>query len=142
MDAPSDSRRPIGRSDPIGAKRSRSAARGTRERRHTLIISCSILLVATLIAVVVVANVSPKSVNATISPPAAAAMPENELRTAKFTTNSDASGCSQQIFDNQSGRVLRSQKPCEATAYDTNGAPVPVATIHRLEAISKSFTGH
>jgi hypothetical protein len=54
----------------------------------------------------------------------------------------DGKGCSQQVFDNQTGRMRQSQLPCEAIAYDSNGAPVPVGTIHRLDAIRKSFSGH
>jgi hypothetical protein len=91
--------------------------------------------------VAVVATMSPKSVIATNSSPAATAMPERD-RTARITTNSDGNGCSQQIFDNQSGRMFRSQKPCDMTEYDANGVPVPAGTIHRLDAISKSFPGH
>lgn len=91
---------------------------------------------------VVVATMSPKSVTATNSPPAATAMPERDIRTARITRNSDGNGCSQQIFDNQSGRMFQSQKPCDMTEYDANGVPVPAGTIHRLDAISKSFPGH
>jgi hypothetical protein len=98
------------------------------------------MLAATITAVVVV-TASPTSVIATGAPPAAAP-PENELRTARITTNSDGNGCWQKVFDNQTGRVLQSRKPCEAAAYDINGVPVPIGTIHRLDAISKSFSGH
>ena len=99
------------------------------------------LALAGMIAAVVVVTASPKSVIATSVPPAAIT-PENELRTAKITTNSDGNGCWQKIFDNQTGRVLQARKPCEAAAYDVDGAPAPIGTIHRLDAISKSFSGH
>jgi hypothetical protein len=95
---------------------------------------------ATITAVAVV-TASPRSVIATSSPPAAVG-PESDLRTAKITTNSDGNGCWQKVFDNQTGRVQQSRKPCEAAAYDINGAPAPIGTIHRLDAISKSFSGH
>ena len=94
-----------------------------------------------MITAIVVVTASPKTVIATNSP-SAVAPPENELRTAKITKASDGNGCSQEIFDNQTGRMNRLQQPCEATVYDSHGAPVPVGTIHRLEAISKSFAGH
>jgi hypothetical protein len=70
------------------------------------------------------------------------AMSDNKPRTAKVTNEADGKGCSQQIFDNQTGRMIRSQQPCEAPAYDGNGVPVPVGTIHRLDAISRSFSSH
>jgi hypothetical protein len=69
-------------------------------------------------------------------------MPDGDVRTAKITNDSDGKGCWQQIFDNQTGRMVRTPQPCEATVYDSKGAPVPVGTIHRLDAISKSFPGH
>jgi hypothetical protein len=121
--------------------RPRSSTRRTQERRLALIIAGCMLGLGGMITAVVVVTASPKTVIATNSPPAVAP-PENELRTAKITTNSDGNGCWQKVFDNQTGRMLRSQKPCEAAAYDINGAPAPLGTIHRLDAISKSFTSH
>ena len=99
------------------------------------------LMLGGVITAVVVVTASPRSVIATNSPPAAATA-ENELRSAKITTNSDGNGCWQKVFDNQTGRVLQSRKPCEAAAYDINGVPAPIGTIHRLDAISKSFNSH
>jgi hypothetical protein len=99
------------------------------------------LVLGAIITAVVFVTASPRSVIATNSPPVITT-PENDLRTARITTNSDGNGCWQKVFDNQTGRMLRSQKPCEAAAYDINGAPAPLGTIHRLDAISKSFTSH
>jgi hypothetical protein len=45
------------------------------------------------------------------------------------------------FFNNQTGRMTRSQQPCDMTTRDSNGVPVPQGTIHRLDAISKSFSG-
>lgn len=120
--------------------RSRSAIQRTQERRRALIIS-GILLLAALTAVVVIVAETPMSVHSLTSPQTAMAMPNNNLRTAKITNDSDGKGCWQQIFDNQTGRMTRSQ-PCEATTYDGNGVPIPLGTIRRLNAISKSFSGH
>jgi hypothetical protein len=137
---PGDSQHPGARSRPIGTQaRSRSAAQAKQERRRAFIISCGMLLVGAIAVAMVTAN-APKAVSN--SPAFAPATPDNDLRTAKITKNSDRDGCSQEIFDNQTGRMNRSSQPCEATVYDSHGAPVPVGTIHRLEAISKSFAGH
>ncbi len=135
--------RTVVRSPPPGAPpaRSGSAAQRTQERRRALIISCGMLLLATLTAVVVAVE-HPMSVHLSNSRQTAMAMPDSDVRTAKITRDSDGEGCWQQIFDNQTGRMSRSQQACEATVYDSGGAPVPLGTIHRLEAISKSFSGH
>ena len=131
--------RPPGR----GSAQARSAPHRTQERRRGLIVGCSMLLVAALIAMAaVVATESPKSVSALNAAPTTTAAPEPDLRTAKITKDLDGKGCSQQVFDNQTGRMRQSQLPCEATTFDSNGVPVPVGTIHRLDAISKSFPGH
>jgi hypothetical protein len=76
-------------------------------------------------------------------PPSQSGSPaDNELRTARITVSGDGGGCSQQTFDNQTGRMVKSAEPCgTTTAYDSNGVAIPLGTNHRLDAISKSFTG-
>jgi hypothetical protein len=132
---------PIGGSAPHGAAQPRPATQRKQERRRALIVSCGMLLLVSLTAAVVVTIEYPMSVHSN-SPQAAMAMPDRDVRTAKITIDSDGKGCWQQSFDNQSGRMSRSQQSCEATALDSNGTPVPLGTIHRLDAISKSFSGH
>jgi hypothetical protein len=107
-----------------------------------LIIGCGMLLVGAVATAVMITAKTPKAVQASNPLVTAPGGPDGDVRTAKITRTSDGNGCSQEIFDNQTGRVNRSQQPCEATVYDSHGAPVPVGTIHRLEAISKSFAGH
>jgi len=107
-----------------------------------LIIGCGVLLAGALGAVAVIAAGSPISLHSSRVAPTATATPDVDLRTAKITNASDGKGCWQQVFDNQTGRMTRSQEPCETITYDSNGAPVPIGTIHRLDAISKSFPGH
>jgi hypothetical protein len=141
-DAPSKaSNPPIVRSPVVAPAQPRSATQRKQERRRALIISCGMLLLATLTAAVVITVEHPISVRSS-SPQTPMAMPDADVRTAKITRDSeDGKGCWQRIFDNQSGRMTRSQQPCEAPAYDSHGSPVPLGTIHRLEAISKSFSG-
>ena len=125
-----------------GSARPRTAAHRVQERRRGLIVGGSMLFVAALIAVAaVVATGYPKSVTALNAAPVTTATPDVDLRTAKITKDLDGKGCSQQVFDNQTGRVRQSGLPCDATAFDSDGVPVPVGTIHRLDAISKSFSG-
>jgi hypothetical protein len=122
--------------------RPRATARATLGRRHGLIIGGGVLLIAALGAVMALATGHPASVWSVDSPQTAAATPDNDFRAAKVTNDSGEKGCSQQVFDNQTGRMMRSQQPCEATAYDGNGFPIPRGTMHRLDAISKGFVGH
>jgi hypothetical protein len=119
----------------------RSSARRAQERRRALIIiiGCGMLLVAIPAAAVMIVAKSPPLSNPA---PATIAMPDSDVRVARITKDLDGKGCSQQTFDNQTGRMVRSARPCDATTYDSNGAPVPVGTIHRLDAISKSFVAH
>jgi hypothetical protein len=68
--------------------------------------------------------------------------PDNNVHTAKVYIDSTASdGCQQKVFDNQTWRMTRSNQPCDTMAQDSTGAPVPSGTMHRLDAISKSFQG-
>ena len=84
----------------------------------------------------------PMSTHPTNSYQTASEAPDNTLGSAKVTIDSaDGGGCRQQVFDNQTGRMTRSQQPCDTTARDINGVPIPLGTVHRLDAISKSFSG-
>ncbi len=54
----------------------------------------------------------------------------------------DDKRCQRMIFDNHTGRQLDTFKPCEKSELsDANGVPLPMGTVHRLDAISKSFAG-
>jgi hypothetical protein len=118
------------------------AAQRTQERRRALILGCGILLAATLYLLVVIATRSPIPMSA-LSPqlPQTAIETLDFDQTAKITNASGANGCFQQQFDNRTGRVTRLLEPCETAARDANGVPIPVGTIHRMDAISKAFSG-
>jgi hypothetical protein len=45
------------------------------------------------------------------------------------------------LFANQTGRVIRVSEPCGEPALDGSGVPTSSGTIHRLDKISKSFSG-
>jgi hypothetical protein len=113
-----------------------------RERRRALIVGCVMLLATAMAAGAMIAVELPTSVHPANPSHTAVAIPESDLRSAKVTRDLDGKGCSQQVFDNQTGRMSQLRLPCEATTYDSNGVPVPLGTIHRLDAISKSFSGH
>lgn len=56
--------------------------------------------------------------------------------------DSDREFCKRLTFDD-SGRAFRDVVPCDGeSTRDARGQPVAVGTMHRLDAISKSFSGH
>jgi hypothetical protein len=121
----------------VTSARSRSAANRTRDRRRSLILSLGILLVIGSAVLVAAMIDRPASPGAT---PAAAVRPDRDLRTAKVM-NDTGNGCTQQILDNQTWHTSGAAQPCDPVLRDANGVPVPVGTIHRLDAINKSFMG-
>jgi hypothetical protein len=54
----------------------------------------------------------------------------------------DIEFCKRLRFDDH-GRVFHDVVPCDQSSMrDARGQPVPVGTVRRLDAISKSFSGH
>src|SRR5450432_2784145 len=131
---PAGNNLPIDRSAPYQATSERPQFQMAQERRRALIIICGILFVAGFgVMLIAIEILVPNSSHT------ASAVPDNTLRTAKVTIDSvDGNGCQQQVFDNQTWRMTRTQQPCNPTARDSNGVPIPLGTIHRLDAISKS----
>jgi hypothetical protein len=113
-----------------------------RERRSAIIICCSILFVAGLGFALVMTTERPISDQQRTSVKTASEMPQNnDLGSAKVTIDSpDGRGCRQRVLDNQTWRMTQSQQPCGADR-DSNGIAQPMGTIHRLDAIRKSFLG-
>jgi hypothetical protein len=141
---------PMGDKPPEGDKRptphpraqaQSSARRKGQERRRALIAACGMLMVVAASTVIVIAAHSLISGHSSRAPEIAMTSPERDLRTARITRDIDGKGCEQNTFDNQTGRMNRSLQPCDATEYDSNGVPIPLGTIHRLDAINKSFSG-
>jgi hypothetical protein len=123
----------------VANKKPPARARLKVERRRAVVVSGGMLLV---VAVSAVAAIVVASGQATPPPVrSVSGMSDSELRTARVTREVVGAGCSQQTFDNQTGRMADSSQPCDPTVYDKNGVPVPIGTIHRLDAISKSFPG-
>jgi hypothetical protein len=136
-----------GHSADLGAPRAapapfRPAAQRTQERRRALILGCAILLPATLYLLAVIATKSPILMSVPSSQLPQTAIETHDFeQTARITNASDANGCFQQQFDNKTGRMTRLQEPCETVVRDAYGVPMPVGTIHRMDAISKAFSG-
>lgn len=144
-DIPSGSdNRPVARSGPRRAvpAHARAKAQRAHEHRRAVIVTCGVLLAAVAAAAAVIGTGSPLSLHLSNLPQTAAAPLEKDVHNATITTASEGKGCSQQTFDNQTGRFTRSQQPCDATAYDSNGVPIDPAVVHRLDALRKSFSTH
>jgi hypothetical protein len=61
-------------------------------------------------------------------------------RTGSVVLQDDDGQCVLMKFDNDTGRTIEHVKHCDNTVVrDAQGVPVPAGTIHRLDAISKSF---
>jgi hypothetical protein len=65
-----------------------------------------------------------------------------DVTVGAIVLQTDDQRCQRMTFDNSTGRALDAFKPCEKPELlDANGVPVPTGTMHRLDAISKSFAG-
>jgi hypothetical protein len=104
-----------------------------RNRRRSIVVGCALLFVLCTGVTGAIVYKLPTSVP---EPPPA---PVRDLRTAKVMNDTGADGCSQQTFDNQTWRMSKSKQPCDPVERDANGVAVPTGTIHRLDAIGKSF---
>jgi hypothetical protein len=109
---------------------------GRTDRRRAKIIGCGVLLLAALGAAGIAAKAPVQRLLAATN-----AAPDTDLREARITNALDGNGCIRQQFDNKTGRVTRLPEACDSIERDSNGVPIPVGTIHRLDAISKSFSG-
>ena len=75
--------------------------------------------------------------------PSAQSLDSNESRTGKIVLQTNPDQCELMKFDNDTGRVIEDLKPCDNNVIlDEHGRPLPMGTIHRLDAISRSFFGH
>jgi hypothetical protein len=143
--APSRSGHPPGaRSRPHAATPapSRATIRKAHEHRRAVIITCSILMAAVATAATVIATASPTSWHSVSLPQTATATAPKDTRNAKITIASESGACSQQTFDNKTGRLSRTQQPCEAVTYDNDGFPVDPGAIRRFNELKKSFSNH
>ena len=65
-----------------------------------------------------------------------------DVTVGAIVLQTDDQRCQRMTFDNSTGRALDAFKPCEnLERRDASGVPVPMGTMHRLDAISKSFAG-
>jgi hypothetical protein len=111
--------------------------------RRTVMIGAAALCILILGAIVGFATQFGLSARSTSSPQATTAW-SNEVRSATIITDSvDDERCRQRTFDNKTGLWAETNRPCKGPAMlDSNGNPLPLGTMRRLDGISKSFSGH
>jgi hypothetical protein len=122
-----------------GAKPAHTRRAGAGQKRARLVkMSLGVISIGVLIAAIAVfaivfgAAPSPGAENA-----ASRAEPNS---VATIVLRSNAGGCQQKSFNNQTGQISNQSSQCQnEVALDANGMPIPAGTIHTLNSISKSF---
>jgi hypothetical protein len=113
-------------------------ARTKRKRRRLVLMCFGVFSVAASIAGVAALATGFRTTSS----------PTGEMATARadiqsvgtIVLPSGANGCQHKMFDNRTGQISESGIPCQnAVAVDANGVPIPLGTVHTLNAISKSF---
>jgi len=110
-------------------------------RRRAIVIGC--LCTGAAIALIIVAANMKLNWFAHTTPNTQIGSRESEpARTASVIIESDGQKCEFMIFNNDTGRTGEGSGRCaDSIPLDAHGVPVPTGTIHRLDAISKSFYG-
>ncbi len=125
---------------PAAVKTRRVSKAPKKEHRYVLAVSIG-FFVALSLGILAAVLADPTWISSRLS--AQKAPPEPAARSQIGTITLDpgsASNCRKMIFDNQTGRVTETNTPCEQVVRDETGAPKPVGTLRRLDAISKSFS--
>lgn len=108
-----------------------------RERPKALGLTIGVLVAVTCLAA------SSRYLASLISPlTPAAAVNTGAERMGKIVVGGGLNQCKQMNFDNESGRISEDRIPCDdRVVLNSRGVPIPQGTVHRLDAISKSFSG-
>jgi hypothetical protein len=121
---------------PARVKANARARSRSRERRWSSVIGC----IWVFVAVVAVADIT----LAMLPQPSPEAETTNEFATShsgRILAETRSEQCELGTFDNDTGRISGESRHCEdAVVLDSRGVPVPLTTIHRLDAIRKSFS--
>lgn len=111
-----------------------------RQRRNALVISlCALTTIACLLTATNSSSLA--TFLTSLGSPSSNSEPKED-RIGTIILEHDDSRCQQMKFDNDSGRTVEDALPCEnKVVLDAHGVRVPQGTVHRLDAISKSFFG-
>jgi hypothetical protein len=113
----------------------------TRARRYGLIVCIALTATLGLGLLLATKRDLPALLLARASPEGAVtATPGIEARTASIVLEPQGGRCRDLVFNNDTGEIAERARPCEVSvAVDDKGVPLPVGTLRRLDAISKSF---
>lgn len=129
--------------DRIHADQGRDAKNTLRHTRHArshILAASFSIFVLFVFAAITVRSAMVWFSQASLDREMQSAIPE-ATHTGTIIVQEPRERCKQMKFDNDNGRTIEQFKPCDnAGILDANGVPVPVGTIRRLDAISKSFS--
>jgi hypothetical protein len=111
----------------------------TRTHRYGLIVCLALVATLGLGLLLATKRDLPALMLARASPEHAVT-PTIEARTASIVLEPQGGRCRDLVFNNDTGEIAERARPCEVSvAVDDKGVPLPVGTLRRLDAISKSF---
>jgi len=117
-----------------------------RERRAALAIWIGFFVLMVFLAAF--SNLPHQLASLVASTPSTPKLDAEAQRTGKIVLRADSGQCKKLKFDNRNGAMTEDPSPCDdELVFDSNGVlvlgsqgvPVPQGTMHRLDAISKSF---
>jgi hypothetical protein len=114
-----------------------AAAPGIALERRRIVIVCAGLFVVlgSAILVAMTTNLSSKIIQ-----PGPRDTFGIEERNGSIVLKGENNRCRQIAFDNDTGRMVESSKPClNKPVLDDKGVPVPAATIRRMDSIRQGF---
>jgi hypothetical protein len=115
----------------------RKAGAGQKRRRLAKM-SLGVFAVGALIVAVAVFAIGISTAPAPVAENGASHAEPSSVAT--IVLHSSTSGCQQRSFNNQTGQISDQTSPCHNdVVLDAKGMPMPTATIHTLNSISKSF---
>jgi hypothetical protein len=112
----------------------RGIRQGRADRGRALIIGAIALGIVAAGAIFATPGLAPKTAGSDRQ--ATGATPSVEYRSGLVITESAAGDCSERTFDNRTGRMETTERTCDGGRASDG---VPRGTLHRMDAISKSF---
>jgi hypothetical protein len=108
-------------------------------RRRDIAIS-ALCVSAVVAALILVAELGIPWLSHPISNPAINTTDADNSQIGTLTLQTDENKCELMKFNNETGRTIEHDARCQKdVALDAHGVPVPMGTVHRLDAISRSF---
>jgi hypothetical protein len=110
-------------------------------RRRDIVIS-SLCASAVVAALAIAAELGVPWFSQPISNPAINTADIDNSQIGTLALQTDENKCEFMKFNNETGRTVEHDTRCrEDVTLDAHGVPVPMGTVHRLDAISRSFLG-